>query len=70
MQAAGNDSGRWDSWSSIRETKGLITIDSPPNNIELIMYVNDFPEAVSEIKTVDLALRIFMMVSYCPSLND
>jgi len=69
MHAAGKPLGKWLSWSRISETKGLITIESPPNIIEDIIYVKDFPEAVSEMKRVDFLLRILIIVSYCPYLK-
>lgn len=62
IQAAGKSSGKWASWSSIKETKGLITIESPFISIELMMYVNDFPEAVYETNKVETPFKILVIV--------
>jgi len=63
MQAAGKDGCMLASWSSIKETRGDITIERPlPRAMDERMYVKDFPEAVSATKRVDFPLRILMIV--------
>jgi len=62
MQAAGKLSGKWANWSNIKETKGLITKESPFISRAERMYVSDFPDAVSDMKTVDLPFNILLIV--------
>ena len=62
MQAAGKLSGKCASWSSNNETRGLTTMDNPSRIIELIIYVSDFPDAVSDIKATDCPSRILWIV--------
>ena len=64
MQAAGKSVGKCSSWSSIRETKGLMTIDTPFKTIDESKYVKDFPDAVSDTKRVDFPDKMLKMVSY------
>ncbi len=70
MQAAGKSEGRWSIWSSIKDTRGLITIDNPFCITEHSKYVRLFPDAVYETNNVDFPYRIFLIVSYWPCLND
>ena len=63
MHAAGRVSGICASWSSISETRGLMTSESPsPRTIDVRIYAKDFPEAVYETKRVELPLRMLIIV--------
>lgn len=69
MHAAGSTSGMDSIWSSIRDIRGLMTIDRPSCRMDERIYVRDFPDPVSDTNIVERWLRILLIVSNCPNRN-